>query len=281
MDIPLLAQIYVGCAGLGTLFLLTCAFMGAHGTGHGHIGAHGGGAGHSGSAGGHGHIGHGGGHAGGHAGHAGGHSGHGGGHTTGQAATGQASGHGHASGHGQEGAHSQTSGHQAQTFNRAPNLVPADTSRSSALTRKPDLGVAILTMLNPTSFASFFAWFGIAGVLLWHYLPILPLGMTIPVATACGVFFTKLTLDGLGWVTNRMFSSVNFTDASVIGHTGEVTVVIPTARIGEIMVMAGGTRETYSARSKIDCPDLKRGASVIIVDLEDGVALVEPWADNE
>jgi membrane protein implicated in regulation of membrane protease activity len=67
-----------------------------------------------------------------------------------------------------------------------------------------------------------------------------------------------------------------FSQESLIGRTAEVTTPIPVNRVGQISLIASGSRVSYNARAIKRDIELLRGQRVRIVDFIGSVAHVEP-----
>lgn len=237
--LPLIAQIYLLCAGVGCLLVTLSALTGAlH-----HHGPADGGAAH-----------------GGHGGH-----GHGGNGQIG------AHSHGHAIGHDASGHHHSGDGGDQQQ----QHLVRIKANTRVAIA-KPDAGAALLSYLSPTTMAAFATWFGACGLFLWRLAPI-PLEWTMPLAVLGGVIGARLTLNFVGLIASRMYESHSFSTQDIIGLEAEVSVPVSATGMGEIIYTQGGTRHTSSARSTNAEVALARGAKAIICDVRDDVAYIEPW----
>lgn len=289
MSLPLIAQIYCLCAGIGCLTVLVSALSGAM-----HQGAHGG------HVHGHGHTGHSG-HVGanhtGHTGHAGqGHAsqGHQAGAHQGHAAK---IGQHHGQGHGSSGSQHSAQGHGAQNHGAQSHgaqhhgQAESDLTNTGGLIRvkghethlsieedAPGLGIALLTYLNPNTIACFATWFGAVGIMLWRLTP-LPLLFTLPLAIVGGTIGAKFMLWMVGSIGSKMYQSHTFTHDDIIGLPAEVSVPVQGTGMGEIVYVVGGTRHTLSAR--VNTPELviARGTRAIICDVRDDVAYIEPWTD--
>jgi hypothetical protein len=259
MALPVLAQIYCLCAGIGCLTVLVSAMTGAmhHGAGaHGH--------GHTGHIGGHGHTGAGHGHQGpGKIGHA-----HGGAH-----------GHAHGAQHGH--AHgAQAHGNDGGTDQRASTgIVRVNRNHVAVKEDAPGLGIVLLTWLNPNTIAAFATWFGAIGIMLWRLAPI-PLLFTLPLAILGGAFGAKLMMTMVAMIGNRMYQSGTFSEQDIIGIAAEVTVPVSGQGLGEIIYSVGGARHTTSARANKPEQSLARGAKAIICDIRDDIAYIEPWTEE-
>lgn len=285
IPLPLINQIYIVCAAIGSLFLVACAFMGAHHAGGGHGGHVGGG--HTG-------IGHGGvgGHTGvGHTG-AGGHTaiGHGGsgGHTAiGQGGT--AAGHGAAGGSAHGGAGSGTHTGTGQSTASGANEViiqgaalQASTGPFHAPTREEEKGgpvEAILSALNPTIITTFLAFFGLTGLFFISSFPVLGY-ITLAPALFGGFVAVKIVTTVMNTVFARMYSSSAATEHDLIGHMAEVTVPIPPGRTGEVTYIVSSKRYASPAKAKSPDQEIKRGTKVYICEHQPDYVLVDLWTDT-
>jgi hypothetical protein len=115
---------------------------------------------------------------------------------------------------------------------------------------------------------------------MWHWLPIVPLVLTLIPAVFGGFIGTKFTLGFLGWFITHMNQSVNFEEEYLIGSQAEVTVPIQGTRLGEITYAVAGRRYNASARAANPDAHFKGGAQVVIADIVDDVIVVEPFLDE-
>jgi membrane protein implicated in regulation of membrane protease activity len=285
IPLPLINQIYIVCAAIGSLFLVACALMGAHHGGgvRGHVGGGHAGLGHGG-VGGHTGIGHGGaaghtaiGHSGGAAGHtvAGGHSGLRVGHSG-------AGGHGGTSG----GGHSSTAG--SATNNGANELIAqsaqlqASTGPFHAPTREEEKAgpvEAILSALNPTIITTFLAFFGLTGLFFISSFPALSYTTLAP-ALLGGLIAVKVVTTVMNTFFARMYSSSAATEHDLIGHMAEVTTPIPAGRTGEVTYVVSSKRYASPAKAKSPDQEFKRGTKVIICEHQPDYVLVDLWTDT-
>ncbi|HEY9678279.1 MAG TPA: hypothetical protein V6C76_09735 [Drouetiella sp.] len=276
MPVAMLNQAYIICAAVGSIFLIICAFMGAH-----HGGAR---MGHSG-AGGHGGL--------GQAGHTGiGHSGASGHAAIGHnAATGHSGTTGHsAAGHSASGtAHSGTAGHgQANTGTNsgANELVQsaqfqARSGPFHAPTREEETGPfeKLLAFLNPTIITTFLAFFGLTGMICMIEFPLLGYVTLLP-ASIGGAIAVKIVTKLMDMFLANSFSSSAATEHDLIGHMAEVSVPISGGKTGEITYIVSSKRLTAPARAKDPTMEFKRGTKVIVTDHLANYALVDLWTDS-
>lgn len=278
VPLPLIYQIYIVCAAIGSIFLVACAFMGAHHAGSGGHAGHTGVGGHTGlggqsGVGGHTGIGHSG--AAGHAaiGHSGSASG---GHSIGQ--TGHAgAAHGGASG----GAHAGS----AQGTNAGANEIiqlQASTGPFHAPTREEERGgpvEAILSALNPTIITTFLAFFGLTGLFFVLTFPALGY-VTLAPAFIGGCIAVKVVTTVMNAMFARMYSSSAATEQELIGRMAEVTVPIPAGRTGEVTYVVSSKRYASPAKAKSPEQEIKKGTKVFICDHQPNFVLVDLWTDT-
>lgn len=281
IPLPMINQIYIVCAAIGSIFLVVCAFMGAHhgGTGghSGHVGGghtgvgHGGGA----SAGGHTGIGHSG--AGGHT--AIGHSGTASGHSIGQTAH-TGAGHGGANGGTHSGAGQGTSTGANELIQAAQ--LQASTGPFHAPTKEEEKGgpvEAILSALNPTIITTFLAFFGLTGLFFISSFPALGY-VTLAPALIGGLVSVKVVTTVMNAAFSRMYSSSAATENELIGRMAEVTVPIPAGRTGEVTYIISSKRYASPAKAKSPNDEIKKGTKVYICDHQPNFVLVDLWTDT-
>ena len=128
---------------------------------------------------------------------------------------------------------------------------------------------------NLTGLTAFIAWFGGVGYLAltgWELAAWISL-LLAAVAGLAGwaivyLFFNRILLKGERWMDPA--------DYRLEGTVARVTVPIAAGRTGEIQYLLGGVRHSDGARS-VDGSELARGAEVVVVRYERGIAYVQPW----
>lgn len=103
------------------------------------------------------------------------------------------------------------------------------------------------------------------------------LSMIPAVLVACllaNLFFTML-----GSIFARLNSSTNFKKEYLIGSTGELSVSIEAAGVGEVVISTGNSRYTSRAKAADTQETIKKLAKVIVVDIKDDIFIVEPFND--
>ena len=78
----------------------------------------------------------------------------------------------------------------------------------------------------------------------------------------------------------RMNSSTNFKKENLIGSVGELSLAIEAGTVGEIIVRTGSSRYNFPARAGNAEQTIKKLMQVIIVDIKDGIFVVEPFEEN-
>jgi hypothetical protein len=122
--------------------------------------------------------------------------------------------------------------------------------------------------------------FGAVGVLvgfLWRGNQAL---LTLLLASLTGLAAWGLSYSVFSYL-RRTESGVMQGDRLLIGSVGEVSLPISSGGTGKVVVTrAGHTQELLARPLRHDESDAESWHTVIVVDVEDGVALVEPFADE-
>jgi len=283
LPLGILDQFYVVSSGVGMAYLTITLVMGrvSRGAGHSH-GGHG--LGHG--------LGHGGGHAAGHGFGHGGHAagGHGLGHG-GHAAAGNGLGHGTA-GHGP--AHAGAGGHSgsAGTGSGASRSDIIDTSLLSSQTARQStslhfhvpghgadsIAMMVLELLNPMVIAVYLTFFGIAGLAAHTLVPALGL-ITLAPAALCGYFSAHAFTSVLHWMFDHLEISSEAKVEDMVGLAANVSVPISNNRTGEITYVIESKRLNSPAKSLTPNLDFAKGSKVMICEVRDNIAFVEPWQE--
>jgi membrane protein implicated in regulation of membrane protease activity len=135
-----------------------------------------------------------------------------------------------------------------------------------------------IEVFSPTKLAFFSFLFGAIGFISLQFLP----GYLSFAPAAIGGWVLANWFFGLmSNMMARMYSSTNFKKESLVGCTGQVTVSIEEGGIGEVLITTGNSRYTSAARAKGDQQTIKKLAKVIVVDIKDGIFLIEPFDDPD
>ncbi len=301
LPLGILDQCYVVSSGVGLIYLSVTLMMGRIGRGgHSHGGhglGHSAGAGHGiGHAGGIGHggghaagLGHAGGHAAGHGiGHAGGHAagiGHAGGNGAGHGSAGHGPAHTGAAGAGHGGVSSDTGSGAGQGNILDTTLLSTQVARQSASLHihVPGEGVegflgTLLEILNPMLIAVFMCFFGISGLTIHTLLPALGL-ITLAPAALCGFFSARAFAAALHWMFDHLEISSEAKVEDMVGLAANVSVPISNNRPGEITYVIESKRLNSPAKSLTPNVDFAKGSKVMICEVRDNIAFVEPWKE--
>lgn len=287
VTLDILGQVYAVSATVGTAFLALSILSGrighGHGTGHSGFGHHS--AGH-GTAAGHGGVAHGG-HAAGHtsvrvggigqdATHAAMHgagAAHGGNHSI-------AHGHGHAvagtSGNSQSNTDNSWSGKDGASLARSGPFRLAHIHSES---KEEEWAQRIFCWINPFFLAIFFSFFGLTGLILTFANKSLGVLTLIP-SIAIGLAANWILKAFIRWMFEKLESSSSAVVAELIGQPAAVSVPITPARIGEITYVVQSKRYNLPAKAVNSSAELQKGTRVMISDLSENIAYVEPWTDS-
>ena len=132
-----------------------------------------------------------------------------------------------------------------------------------------------ISPFNLSTISAFLTWFGGAGYLLERYSSFTG-GLVVLLATGSG-----LVGGGIIFVTLTRYVAPRLTemrpeDYQLVGTAGRVTSPIRAGGTGEIVYTLAGTRRSDGARS-VSGEALERGAEVVILKVERGIAYVERW----
>ena len=132
-----------------------------------------------------------------------------------------------------------------------------------------------LPLVNTPTVLAFVAWFGGIGYLARN-LPDWPW----PVSLALGVLGGMLAAAGVGWALSRLAAedhrALDPLDYRLPGSLARVTSAIRSGGTGEIVYEQCGVRQVCAARA-VDASAIPRGAEVVVLRQERGIALVERW----
>jgi hypothetical protein len=136
----------------------------------------------------------------------------------------------------------------------------------------------IFSLRNATYFM--FA-FGAVGVLLnfaWNGQKEL---LALAIAVATGLLAWGLSYAAFTYI-RRTDSGAMLGDSVLVGRVGEVSLPILKGGTGKIVVSKSGhTQELLAKPLDNDAPNPETWNSVIVVDIRDGVALVEPFSEEQ
>ncbi|HEV7216747.1 MAG TPA: hypothetical protein VGP33_16695 [Chloroflexota bacterium] len=136
-------------------------------------------------------------------------------------------------------------------------------------------GAEAVSPLNAMSLLVFLTWFGGAGYLLhgpvgsWGWFSLLG-------AMLAGLLAAAVVFQFLARVLAPQSRPLDPADYVLVGQVGMVSSTIRPGGVGEVQYLQRGRRRAIGARGS-GAESLKRGTEVVIVSVEHGLALVEPW----
>ena len=138
-----------------------------------------------------------------------------------------------------------------------------------------DTGHELLGMLNVTSILAFVTWFGGVGYMVRNGIGT---GWVIALVLAVvgGVAAAALVTYVIRNVLSKADDTLDPRDYERVGVLARVTASIRGDGVGEIVWEQRGSRMVTSARS-VDQQPIPRGTEVLILRVERGVAIVEPF----
>jgi membrane protein implicated in regulation of membrane protease activity len=133
-----------------------------------------------------------------------------------------------------------------------------------------------LPWFNGGTLAAFLAWFGGAGYLLARYSAIWFV-LVLAIAIMSGIGAAAIIFRFLKFLVDRE-APLDPADYEMIGAFGRLSIPIRPGGTGELIYSQQGTRRVTGARSDDDCA-IPKGAEVLVVRYEKGIAFVRPWHD--
>ena len=138
-------------------------------------------------------------------------------------------------------------------------------------------GHSLLELINLSSVLAFLTWFGGVG-----YLARNGLGWVVPGSLLVGLVGGFLGAAAVGWTIKRVLrdpqSVLDPRDYGLVGVIGRVTSGIRPGGVGEIVYEQAGTRHVSAARAATS-EGIARGLEVVVLRIDRGVAVVQPWDD--
>jgi hypothetical protein len=137
---------------------------------------------------------------------------------------------------------------------------------------------ANLPWFNFATLSAFLAWFGGTGYLLEHYSHVWVV-LILGAATLSGLAAASVVFWFLAKVLMAREAALDPADYDMIGVLGRVSISIRTGGgTGEIIYSQEGTRRVCGARAE-DNVAIPKGAEVLVIRYEKGIAYVRPWQD--
>lgn len=135
----------------------------------------------------------------------------------------------------------------------------------------------LFEMFNVSSILAFITWF--SGV---TYVVRNGFGWFAGIAVVIGLIFGVVGAYAISWFLysflRKNSPELNPADWDQVGQIGSVTSTIFENGIGEMVFERHGSRHSIPARSK-DGVGIERSTEVVILDIQKGVAIVQPWTE--
>lgn len=132
-------------------------------------------------------------------------------------------------------------------------------------------------LFNVSSILAFITWF--SGI---TYVVRNGLGWFLGIAIVIGLIFGVAGAYAITWFLysflRKNSPELNPADWDQVGQIGKVTGTIFEEGVGEIVFERYGSRHSIPARTK-DGVGIERETEVVILDIQKGVAVVQPWAE--
>jgi hypothetical protein len=136
----------------------------------------------------------------------------------------------------------------------------------------------LMSVLSPSKLAMFMAFFGFSGLILQSALGYLG-DLSILAAILLGILGTRWLNQLFNTFARVSHVSSEAKVADMIGRIAEVSVPVNDGRIGEILYVAESKRYNFPARANVTGQSFPRGTQVMISDIRDHIAFIEPWND--
>ena len=132
-----------------------------------------------------------------------------------------------------------------------------------------------ISPFNLSTISAFLTWFGGAGYLLVRYSSFAGT-LIVVLATASGIAGGGVIFVTLARYVAPRLTEMRPEDYQMVGAAARVSSPIRAGGTGEIVYALAGTRRADGARS-VTGEALERGAEVVIIKVERGIAYVERW----
>ncbi len=192
----------------------------------------------------------------------------------------------HAS-HGLHGSLAHNDGSNSQSQAGMDNFISADIIKSlrrrlEAFVQEEDIpsriGMLVISFLSPMRIALWLTFFGCSGFFIYRLLPWLSALSLIP-AVIIAFVASKIFSTLICWAMNSMQSPGVHCLDDLIGTVAVVNTPMNYNQIGEIVYMIDSVRSNCAAKPVSEGLEIKRGQRVMIVDMKEHIALVEPVTD--
>lgn len=153
----------------------------------------------------------------------------------------------------------------------------ADSDAGHDFDHGADANGHIASLFNVSSILAFITWFSGATYLIrnglgWFVWIAIIIGFAVGLAGAWAITWFLYSF------LRKNSPELNPADWDQVGQIGPVTGTILPSGIGSMVFERHGTRHAIPARTK-DGTGIERGIEVVILDIERGVAIVQPWQE--
>jgi hypothetical protein len=139
----------------------------------------------------------------------------------------------------------------------------------------PPHGVSHVSPVNGFTLMAFLCWFGGAGYLM-HRANVFGAGFVLLFSALSGVAGSSLVFWFLAKVLMPHERVLEAEDTEMTGVVGRISALVPARGFGEMLYSQTGARRGVAVRSD-DGTAIERGAEVIVMRYERGVAYVRRW----
>lgn len=154
------------------------------------------------------------------------------------------------------------------------SLESVSSSKSNDTALFENVYLAFLSVFNPMFLSLFLFSFGAAGLVLERAFRVTEdLGMALACIAAIVIAFQLQNF--MGWFSAKLECSTVESVNDALGSIADVTVTIPKEKFGEIILVVGQTRTNYPAKAYDPDVSIKSGTKVFVVELENGIAIVD------
>jgi hypothetical protein len=133
--------------------------------------------------------------------------------------------------------------------------------------------------LNGFTVVAFLCWFGGTGYLL-HRGQVFGATLVLVFSALSGLAGASLVFWFMAGVLQRGERTLEAADTEIVGVTGRLSGAVPRHGVGELLYSQNGARRSASVRAD-DGEPIERGAEVIVMRYERGIALVRRWDEFE
>ncbi len=134
----------------------------------------------------------------------------------------------------------------------------------------------ISSLLNPSAFSLFLAWFGGAGYLLTRGA-VLEFWLVLVISVVAGTA-GALSIAWVMRLVSKHEKPMDPADYEIVGVLGTVTSVVRPGGVGEMVFVREGSRRPLAVKSERSL-GIERGTEVVVTRFENGIAYVKTWTE--